>query len=475
VIDRQTDAPYDETMRIFRLRQSKPDIELPVEPSQASKTDGSIVGQRTVVPAAPATVADAVPPVPSATPANRLITLLGREFPVVREGLEPTAVAAFLENVAGSSGAALQRLEHYASLQKLCASMETMVNEARQMAEHIKEQALKEAEIEKNRLLAESLRDAEAIRNDSMRAASQTRTQAAAEAEVEKGRLLEDAKSDAIQMAAQAELDVRQLRGKAQQELESERTRLLEAARQEAERVVAEARQGINAIRERAVAEAESEKTRLIETARTKSRQLVEETRQACSRGLQSAGAELSKAVSAIESSVAKPLADSPTTSPTASPRPGAPSPTTIPPSNTHVEVSPIKPSILVPPNGNGKSTGEVALLVPPEANLAWILQLRRRLERLSGAHIVFQGGADKAGTVVVISLGEPVSLAAELSTMPGVDKVVEDETGKAFPFSAIPGSLSAEQHPRKTMTILLQKGARETGDLGLEPVRQPG
>jgi len=58
---------------------------------------------------------------------------------------------------------------------------------------------------------------------------------------------------------------------------------------------------------------------------------------------------------------------------------------------------------------------------------------------------------------------------------MPGVDKVVEDETGKAFSFGAIPGSLPAEQHPRKTMTILLQKGAKETGDFGLEPVRQPG
>ena len=95
------------------------------------------------------------------TEQRRVIELLGREFRVVEKGLDPTEMAAFLETIAGSSEAAVRRLEHFASLQKFSETMEGMVDEARQVSGHIKEQVKQEAEKEKYQVVEEAKRRAE--------------------------------------------------------------------------------------------------------------------------------------------------------------------------------------------------------------------------------------------------------------------------------------------------------------------------
>ena len=81
------------------------------------------------------------------------VELLGREFRVVKEGLDPEEVADFLETTAGSSEAAFKRLGQFSAFQSVAKSMEESILEARELAEHAKEQARAEAERERARVI----------------------------------------------------------------------------------------------------------------------------------------------------------------------------------------------------------------------------------------------------------------------------------------------------------------------------------
>ena len=87
--------------------------------------------------------------------------LLGREFRTVKNGLDPDEVMAFLETVAGSSEAALKRIELALSSQRLFQTIERMVEETRQISEHIKEEVKQEAEAEKAKTVEEAHHKAE--------------------------------------------------------------------------------------------------------------------------------------------------------------------------------------------------------------------------------------------------------------------------------------------------------------------------
>jgi F0F1-type ATP synthase membrane subunit b/b' len=72
--------------------------------------------------------------------------VLGRQFRVVPEGLDPEEVMSFLETIAGSSEAAFKQLEQFAAFQTVARTMESSIEAARTLAEHAKEQAQAEAE-----------------------------------------------------------------------------------------------------------------------------------------------------------------------------------------------------------------------------------------------------------------------------------------------------------------------------------------
>lgn len=104
---------------------------------------------------------------------RRVMELLSREFRVVENGLDPAEVTAFLETIVGSSEAALKRLEHFASLQRLSQTMEGMVEETREVSEHIKEQAKREAEAEKAQVVEEAKRKAEEMVDQTKKSAQE--------------------------------------------------------------------------------------------------------------------------------------------------------------------------------------------------------------------------------------------------------------------------------------------------------------
>ncbi len=86
--------------------------------------------------------------------------LLGREFRLVKDGLDPDEVASFLEIALGSSEAALKRLEYFSSLEQRSKVLEAMIAETSLLVESIKRQAEREAEAEKSQIIQDARRKA---------------------------------------------------------------------------------------------------------------------------------------------------------------------------------------------------------------------------------------------------------------------------------------------------------------------------
>jgi len=91
------------------------------------------------------------------------VELLGREFRVVEQGLDPEEVMAFLQATAGSSYDAFKRLEQFSALQAAAKTMGDSIAQARRLAEYAKKQAETEAQQKKAQAAEEAQRQATAI------------------------------------------------------------------------------------------------------------------------------------------------------------------------------------------------------------------------------------------------------------------------------------------------------------------------
>jgi|GEM_PF-4373887 len=97
------------------------------------------------------------------------IELLGREFSIVKDGLDPKEVIEFLEASTGSSEAAFKHLEQFSAFQSVARTMETSIREAKQLAEQAKAKAKVEADRERTRAVAEVQQQSTAILDETMR------------------------------------------------------------------------------------------------------------------------------------------------------------------------------------------------------------------------------------------------------------------------------------------------------------------
>ena len=97
------------------------------------------------------------------------IELLGREFSVVKDGLDPKEVIEFLEASAGSSEAAFKHLEQFSAFQSVARTMEESISEARQMAEQAKAKARIEVDRERAKAIVEVQQQSSAILDETMR------------------------------------------------------------------------------------------------------------------------------------------------------------------------------------------------------------------------------------------------------------------------------------------------------------------
>jgi len=91
------------------------------------------------------------------------VEMLGKEFRIVKDGLDPEEVVNFLETIAGSSEAAFKRLDQFTAFQAVAKTMEESILEAKQLAEHAKAQARLEAQNERTRATEEVKQQVSAI------------------------------------------------------------------------------------------------------------------------------------------------------------------------------------------------------------------------------------------------------------------------------------------------------------------------
>lgn len=100
---------------------------------------------------------------------SKHIELFGREFRIIREGLDPEEVITFLETAAGSSDDAFKRLEQFTAFQSVAKTMGESIVEAKQLAEHAKSRARVEAQQEKVRAIEEVKGKVSTILDQTMR------------------------------------------------------------------------------------------------------------------------------------------------------------------------------------------------------------------------------------------------------------------------------------------------------------------
>ena len=97
------------------------------------------------------------------------IELLGQEFNVVKDGLDPKEVQEFLEASAGSSEDAFKHLEQFSAFQSVARTMDESIREAKQLAEQAKAKAKVEADREKEKAIVEIQQQSTAILDETMR------------------------------------------------------------------------------------------------------------------------------------------------------------------------------------------------------------------------------------------------------------------------------------------------------------------
>lgn len=97
------------------------------------------------------------------------IEMLGREFTIVKDGLDPKEVVEFLEASAGSSEAAFKHLEQFSAFQSVARTMDKSIQEARQLAEQAKAKAKAEADRTKTKAIVEAQQQSTMILDETMR------------------------------------------------------------------------------------------------------------------------------------------------------------------------------------------------------------------------------------------------------------------------------------------------------------------
>ncbi len=100
---------------------------------------------------------------------RKQIELLGKEFRVVKDGLDPQEVADFLETSVGSSEAAFKHLEQFSAFQSVAKTMEESIREAKYLADQAKAKARLEADRERAKVVAEVQQQSSAILDETMK------------------------------------------------------------------------------------------------------------------------------------------------------------------------------------------------------------------------------------------------------------------------------------------------------------------
>ena len=375
---------------------------------------------------------------------RQVVKLLGREFRVVKHGLDPYEVLAFLETIAGSSEAVLKRLEHFSNVQRMSNAMEAMIAETKQLVEHTKAQAKLEAERDKSQANEEAKRQIGEMLDQAKKSciASIEGTYSILLEAITKAKAIEDMAlqktkelvSTNMQMIQQdisntVEATYRDLNSSFNQSAEESSPSPIQAVTpppddKAQEKVQAEERvfdlTGLH----------ESEKVRawVLENEPTDPK------------------LEQEKEPSNIEAHAITPEGDNQPTDPKLEQEKE--------PVNTEARAT-------TPEEDNDRlHSGEVILKIPQRAGQLWMRQLRQRLISVPGVDILLESGGDMGETMVTLSLDKPVALSSILLEIPNVKRVIDSWNGEKSPEgSAQTQNDSAPENSQRTTLMIVLNG----------------
>ena len=346
---------------------------------------------------------------------RQVVKLLGREFRVVKHGLDPYEVLAFLETIAGSSEAALKRLEHFSNVQRMSNAMEAMIAETKQLVEHTKAQAKLEAARGKSQANEEAKRQIKAMLDQAKKSciASIKGTCSILLEAITKSKEMED-------MALQ----------KAKEMVSTN----VKAIQQDISNTVEATCRDLNSTFEQS---AEESSPSPIQAVATPPDDKVQEKVQAEERVFDLTGLHESEKVRAWV------LENKPTDS------------------KLEKEKEPINMearATTAEEDNYRLHSGQVILKIPQRAGKLWMRQLRQRLLSVPGVDILLESGGDMGETMVTLSLDKPVALSPVLLEIPNVKRVIDSWNGEKSPEGSAQTQNDSvpENSQRTTLTIVL-------------------
>ena len=317
--------------------------------------------------------------------------IMGREFRVVKNGLDPDEVIEFLKAATGSSDEAFQRLEQFSALQAVAKTMEESISQAKLLAENAKRQAEVEARQEKDRTIKEARQQAQVM-------IEQTRASCST--------LIDDVRTvlsgninKAFEQASQTiSSSLEDLDGSVHKVIPVPNSQLDTESEQPDKELSVASADSSDDTEDGEDEEEESEDDPALDLA-----------------NLQQSLMDLENSLTSLHNS-----------------RNGVETGTEFHSSEQDVEDGEESPDVEVSEDESGddnyRYSGEVVVAIPAGADEAWMQKLRQLTLELPGAHIRAESGMDDKTTLVTLSLGEPVALLPMLRTMPKVSRVVDDQ-----------------------------------------------
>ncbi|HEY33107.1 MAG TPA: hypothetical protein G4O10_08390 [Dehalococcoidia bacterium] len=323
--------------------------------------------------------------------------IMGREFRLVKNGLDPEEVIEFLKAATASSDDAFKRLEEFSALQAVTKTMEESITQAKRLAEHAKKQAEVEARQGKDRTISEARQQAQAM-------IDRVRESCTA--------LIDDVRSVLSSNLTKAFEQARETVSNNLKDLDRSFQKVIDAPHSQSD-VESEQPDPEPSDRPTDSAVAATDEAEAAEP---------EEPEEDSTLDL----ADLQQSLLDLENSLTS-LHNS---------RDGVESETELKPSTQEsgydVEDKKESPSAEAPADepgdDNHRYSGEVVVSIPAGADESWMRELRQRTLELPGVHIRAESGTDDKTTLVTLSLGEPVALLPMLQAMPKVSRVVEDQ-----------------------------------------------
>ncbi|UCB42011.1 MAG: hypothetical protein JSV77_05915 [Dehalococcoidales bacterium] len=333
------------------------------------------------------------------------IELLGREFSIVKDGLDPEEVANFLETTAGSSEAAFKRLNQFTAFQSVAKTMEESIQEARQLAEHAKAQAKLEVQRERTKATEEVRQQVSAILDQT------TRSCVASVDDIHSVLLEAIARTEEIQREAfqrtreMVATNLAEIHQNIQDAVDGNNYQVDSGieVREEVSELPVEVADTIDTADESEIEDAESEEEPAFDLANLQESLM----------SLEASLSNLSESKNAFEQT---------------------PEITTaVLEESDEQELDDVEDGEEDSVESENDSlldtihpySGEVTVEITGGAEESWMQELRQRMSDIPGARIRAESGVDEKTTMVSLSLDEPIKLFPILLSLPRVNRVI--------------------------------------------------